>query len=131
MGIDSTFITADLVHFPHDEEFVAQGFERFQDTIEALALDRFRDAEPEEDIEGPDGNLPTCRGWCSQGPRDEHFLKERQADGGGANSAKHGAAIDAVLLHGSQGWYPIIRRKGSWECRATPLLSGSGTQDRW
>lgn len=93
VGIDSIFIRTNVVHTTHDKKFVRKPLERGHGAVEAFGLERSRDAEAEEKIEGADGNFVSLDRF-SEG----HFLEERKADSSASEGAKKSSAVHSFRL---------------------------------
>ena len=82
-----------MVHTTHDKKFVRKPLERGHGAVEAFGLERSRDAEAEEKIEGADGNFVSLDRF-SEG----HFLEKRKADSSASEGAKKSSAVHSFRL---------------------------------
>jgi hypothetical protein len=86
MSVDAGFIASNVINPSHDEEFVAQRLERFEDAIKALGLQGGRNAETEENVECADWNLRLG------GRLRQHLFQKGQTNDGSGDSAEHCAS---------------------------------------
>jgi hypothetical protein len=57
VGIDPRLVAADLIDLPHDQQLLAQRLQGFQHPLKTLGLQRSGNAQPEEHVERPHGNI--------------------------------------------------------------------------
>jgi hypothetical protein len=93
MSVDASLVTPHLVDVAHDQQFVAERFEWFEDSGESLGLQWRRDTESEKEIEGSDRSLG-CR--STLGRCLDHLFEQREGHGCCAGSTEHAAAADEV-----------------------------------
>ena len=74
MGVNARFVGPYLVDAPHNQQFVAQRLERFEDSVETFLLQWGRNAQPEKYVECSHGNISRR----NSGRR--HFFQQRQPD---------------------------------------------------
>ncbi len=117
MSIDALFVAANLIDVPHDQQLVGQRLERFQHAVESLGLQWSRDAQPEEDIEGPNGHR-LING--AAGASHQHLVEQRQANGDRTGSTQNRATTDWLaghaglqLIHGESNGSVLVIRTSS------------------
>ncbi len=98
MSVDALLVASDLVHATENEQLFGKRCERFQNSLEALSLERGRNSQPEENVEGSNRNLA---GNC----RSLHFLEQRKPHDNAARSTQCGPSGHSGAGHRCGGSY--------------------------
>jgi hypothetical protein len=95
--IHSRPVTPDLIDISQDEELILERLQRLEDTFKIPWLNRSRNTQAEENVEGPNGNFRFARSG-QQGAR-KHLFQQGQTNGYSSKTTKEGTARQGIGRH--------------------------------